>query len=71
MNTIVEMFALITMETDEGESCTVDVVFTVNGDTTRQQLFHSLVQKVAETYGQRFANAKVVHYTVEPNTLTS
>ena len=62
-----QLFALITLETAQNDSCTVDAVITVNADTTRQDVYRTLRQKVAESCGQRFADAKVVYFSAEPN----
>ena len=64
-----DMFALITLESSQGVSCTVDAVFTVSVPTTRQELYRALLAKVAEEYGHRFAGAKVIYYSVEPNSI--
>jgi hypothetical protein len=64
-----QFFAILTVELPGRVSATAMSVVTVDGDATREAIFDYMRQSIVAKHGRQFADANIVFYSAEPNSL--
>jgi hypothetical protein len=64
-----EYFAILTVELPGRVTATLSSIVTVNGDGTREEIFNYMNHRLITSHGRAFAEANVVFFSAEPNSL--